>query len=80
MNKSELIKLLKKINIPTSHYSLDGELLSDRMIIYNSYEKWIVFYLDERGNRNEEKEFDSESKALSYLYERFKELKDLGAY
>lgn len=71
MNRVELIKKLDGLNVPNSFYDLDGNLLPDRIILYNSYNDWIVFYLDERGNRHEQKVFNSEVKALNYIFERF---------
>src|SRR5258708_359881 len=71
MNKAELIKKLDDLNVPGSFYDLNGNLDPDRIILYNSYNDWIVFYLDERGNRHDQKVFNSEEKALNYIFERF---------
>ena len=75
MNKHELIEKLDELKIKPTLYSLNGDLLPDRIILYNSYSDWIVFYLDERGNRRDEKIFHSESEACRYIYEDFKDLK-----
>ena len=72
MNKLELACLLQKEGVNSSFYSLNGELVPDRMVLFQSYEKWYVFYYDERGNRRNESMFDSESDACKYLYEYFK--------
>lgn len=80
MKKSDLIKLLNNLGVSRSNYSLDGELIPGNMVVYNSYRSWIVFYLDERGNRNEIKEFNTESDALEYLYNSYLELKKFEDY
>jgi hypothetical protein len=54
MNKSELKEKLDLLGINENLYSLSGALLPDRVILYNSYDEWLVFYFDERGNRNDE--------------------------
>lgn len=71
MNKNELKNNLQKLNINPGFYSLEGELLPDRIVLFNSYSKWHVFYFDERGNRNNEKFFDSESEACNFIYSEF---------
>lgn len=75
MNKIELKKKLDLLRVNSHRYSLDGELLADKIILYNSYHKWEVFYLDERGGRNNEKIFYSENEACEYIYKLFKESK-----
>ena len=76
MNKTELIKKLDDLDVPRFFYDLDGNLLPDRIILYNSYNDWIVFYLDERGNRHNQNTFDSEEKALNYIYKEFEKQYD----
>ncbi|RJE74981.1 hypothetical protein [Reichenbachiella sp. MSK19-1] len=73
MNKKELQTKLDLLGVASQAYSLEGELVPDNIILYNSYHKWEVFYLDERGGRNDEKEFDSESEACEHIYKLFKE-------
>lgn len=36
------------------------------------YGKWVVFYFDERGNRDFEKEFKNETEACQYVYDLLK--------
>ena len=74
MDKTELKEKLDLLGINEKFYSLSGTLLPDRVILYNSYEKWLVFYLDERGNRNDEQTFYSENEACQYIYNKFKRL------
>jgi hypothetical protein len=71
MTRDELKYQLDLLKVNPNFYSLDGELLPDRMVIYNSYKEWQVFYFDERGNRNSIKTFNSEDKACKCLYDHF---------
>lgn len=77
MNKIELKKLLDFLGINPKEYSLEGELNTDTIVLYQNYRKWEVFYLDERGGRNNEKNFNSENDACLYIYNEFKELKEI---
>lgn len=72
MNKDELKKELDKQGINSNEYSLNGDIDSDKIVLYQNYDKWEVFYFDERGRRNNEKIFCSEEDACSYIYELFK--------
>jgi hypothetical protein len=54
VDKTKLKEKLDLLAVNENFYSLSGTLLPDRVILYNSYEKWLVFYFDERGNRNDE--------------------------
>lgn len=71
MNRAELKRRLDELQVNPRFYSLEGEMLPDRMVLYHSYDKWIVFYFSERGNRENERIFSSEEEACSYLYELF---------
>lgn len=71
MNKNELRNRLDKLGISRNFYSLSGKLLPDRVVLYNSYDKWIVFYFSERGTRDNEKSFSSEDEACRYILELF---------
>ncbi len=72
MNKQKLEEKLDNLAVNKNFYSLNGNLLPDRVILYNSYDKWLVFYFDERGNRNEEQIFNSKNEACQYIYNYFK--------
>lgn len=74
MNINELKEKLNKSGIGPRYYSVGITVDADRYIIYSSSNQWIVFYQDERGGRNEEKIFATESEACSYLYEKLLEL------
>ena len=77
MNKKELQTKLDLLGVASKTYSLEGELVPNSIILYNSYHKWEVFYLDERGGRNDEKVFDSENEACEHIYKLFKESKEI---
>lgn len=77
MNKNKLKYKLDNLNIYRGYYSLEGELLPDRIVLFQNFDIWEVFYFDERGNRNNEKVFTSESEACEYIYNHFKLQKDL---
>ena len=47
-----------------------GILLS----LYKNYSIWEVFYIDERGNRDDKHTFHSENEACEYIYEEFKRI------
>jgi hypothetical protein len=68
VNKVELKTKLDSLGINENFYSLDGQPLPDRIVLYQSYDNWNVFYFDERGNRNDEAAFASESEACQYIY------------
>jgi len=71
MDIEDLKNSLSILHISEKEYSLDGSLNPDSIILYHNYSKWEVFYLDERGLKNSEKNFDSESEACQYIYKLF---------
>lgn len=77
MDRIDLKNKLDALNVYPGFYSLYGELLPDRIVLYHNYAKWEVFYFDERGNRDKEKVFSSESDACEYIYEYFREQKEI---
>ena len=77
MNKQQLKKNLDQLGIRETSYSLEGDLIPGRMIIFNSYNEWQVFLFDERGNRDQERVFSSESDACYYLFKRLKSAKEI---
>lgn len=68
MNREELSNKLNIEGYEPSLYSLYGDLEADRIIIYENYDKWEIFYLDERGVRHMLTICHSEEKACDYLY------------
>jgi len=77
MDKRELKQQLDNLDVYSGYYSLEGELLPDRIVLYHNYSKWEVFYFDERGNRDNEKKFSSEGDACDYIYKHFKDQKEI---
>ncbi len=64
---------LNLLGVNPSQYSLTGELNSDTVVLTHTLSFWNVFYFDERGGRNSEHNFDSESEACDYIYSLFEE-------
>lgn len=71
LTKSTLKRELDKLGVDPLYYSLDGDLRNDAIILYESYDTWIVFYY-ERGNRDSEKTFNSESDACQHILNLFR--------
>lgn len=77
MDRNTLKCELNKIGVTPTEYSLDGELIPNNIILYKNYDKWEVFYLDERGNKNKCKVFTNEAEALNYIFQLFLNLYNL---
>ena len=73
MNREELKNKLNEEGYNPCLYSLYGDLQSDRIIIYENYDNWEIFYLDERGGRHMLTICHSEKETCSYLYNYLKE-------
>lgn len=69
MNREELVKLFEKEGVPSSWYSLYGELLPGRTVLYENYDKWEVFEFSERGSREMLKICRSEASACDFIHE-----------
>jgi hypothetical protein len=68
VNRSELLQQLKEAKINPNTYSLEGGSPSETYVLSDEgYGKWAVYY-SERGERNGEKIFRSESEACEELY------------
>lgn len=79
MDKVLLKNKLARLGVKEEEYSLEGDLNPNTIVLYRNYSKWEVFYLDERGGRNVERNFISEDEAFDYIYKLFfneKEIKD----
>lgn len=75
MNIIELKAKLDELGVGSNEYSLDGSVSNwDTIVLYKNYSKWEVFYIDERGNRDDKHIFYSENDACTYIYEEFKRL------
>lgn len=67
MNKETLKAKLDELKIDCNFYSLEGDLLPDRMILKETlFAGWHVFYMDERGNQEKKEEFKTEEEACDY--------------
>jgi hypothetical protein len=68
MNKAELLQRLREAKINPHAYCLEGGSPGDTYVLSDEgYGKWAVYY-SERGERNDEKIFRSESEACEDLY------------
>lgn len=70
MNKEQLLQRLKESGVYSGSYSIcDGTADEAYVISDEGYGKWAVFY-SERGQRNRESTFQSESDACEELFKR----------
>lgn len=65
MDRAELRATLEAAEVPTRWFSIDSERNEATCLLYEGG-KWKVFY-SERGKRNDESTFDTESSACHYL-------------
>lgn len=77
MNKKELKLELQKLGVTPQEYNLEGDLIADNIILYNSYNEWQVFYYDERGGKNDVKILKSECEACWYIFKLFRQSKSI---
>jgi len=77
MNKEDLRLQLNLLHVKATDYSLDGLLKNDCVVLHQNYYKWEVLYIDEKGRREDEKIFNSESEACYYILKLFTELKEI---
>ena len=66
MNTSELKSMLNEMKIDPEFYSLTGGLPLEALCIEDADGKWSVYY-SERGARQGEKTFATESEACEYF-------------
>lgn len=64
---------LSLLRVNPSQYSLTGELNHDTIVRSHTLSFWDIFYFDERGGRDNEHHFNSESEACDYIYSLFEE-------
>jgi len=72
MNRKDLKFELDKLGVNQSLYSLYGNLECDRIILYENYHRWEVFYLSERGTRENLQVFFTEKEACDYILNLFR--------
>ncbi len=70
MNKNDFIEAASRERINPRYYSLDGGLVDNTYCIDSVPVGGWVVYFSERGSRWEERVFDSESDALTYMLAR----------
>jgi len=79
MNRQELKIKLDEMNISEFWYSLDGEAIPNKTILQKGGGKegyWIIYGIDERGNRYDFREFYYENEACVYFYQIMKKSKE----
>ncbi|MDL2323361.1 hypothetical protein LJC52_05165 [Bacteroidales bacterium OttesenSCG-928-A17] len=79
MNRKELKIRLDEENIPVFWYSLDGEAIPNKSILQKGGGKkgyWVIYGIDERGNKSNYKEFYYEDEACEYFYQMMKKEKE----
>ena len=75
MNRLDLKHKLDEMGVNEEEYSLYGILDWDKIILYENYANWEVFYLSERGSRDNLHVFHSEDEACHYIFSLFKKNK-----
>ena len=76
MNIVELKERLNEEKIPSNWYSINGYLASDIFVLQNVGDYWETFYIDERGNQdNDYRRFDNENDACIFFLNRLIEEK-----
>ncbi len=71
MNVEDLLIKLDQKNIPLRWYSINGDLASDIYVLRKVHNYWEFFYIDERGNQNNDyRRFDDERDACNYMYDK----------
>lgn len=78
MNVKELIIKLDEEKIPQRWYSINGNLSSDIYVLRQVYNYWEFFYVDERGDQNNDyRRFENEEDACNYLFEQLLHQKNM---
>jgi hypothetical protein len=71
MKKSELLKVLKNKNVPSTSYSLEGIKDGECLCLLEKKGKWQVVY-NSRGNIISIADFQTESEACDFIYNEMK--------
>jgi hypothetical protein len=71
MNRLVLKRKLDEMGVNENDYSLYGSLDWNKIILYENYSNWEVFYLSERGTRDNFHVFHSEEEACQYIFNEF---------
>ena len=70
MKREELECKLKGIGVYDNAYSLYGIEYPDATNLKKLKHKWLVYDMDERGNRYEEGKFNTEDEACDFIYQK----------
>ncbi|MDB5283846.1 MAG: hypothetical protein JWO06_2921 [Bacteroidota bacterium] len=70
MNLDDLKAKLRTNKIPENRYSLDGELKPMAYVLYENYAVFEIFYMNERGGRDDFHAFNNYEEALDFLWQR----------
>ena len=70
MNVSQLREKLNSFGVPNNYYSINENLISDTYVLNQVYDKWEYFYFDEKGNKNDYRQFDCESEACAFFFDK----------
>lgn len=71
MNIQQLEQTLQGLGVKERNFSVSGNSKPDAIILNHYLAIWEVFYFDERGGRNDEKKFSTESDACEEMLNRF---------
>lgn len=68
MNIRELRNKLEESKVPSTYYTINGNLSSDIYVLEYVHGYWESFYFDEKGNRNDYHRFNNENDACQYFW------------
>lgn len=70
MTLQELKERISENAVPDRRYSLNDGIKIGAYILINNYGTWEYFYLDEKGNREDNRFFSSDSQAFEFLWKK----------
>jgi len=75
MNIQELKSKLDELGISEKEYSLYGNNLPETFVL-DHQSKWLIYGIDERGNKGRIFTFETENDACEYFYEVMRKAKE----
>jgi hypothetical protein len=75
MNIQELKSKLDGLGVSAKEYSLFGNNLPETFVL-DHQSKWLIYSIDERGNKGRIFIFETETEACEYFYEMKKKAKE----
>ncbi len=75
ITKEELLENLNRLGVKESEYSFSGDFNPDTIILWHNHDKWEIFYMDKRGNRDLLNTTYSENEAYYCIYQLFENIK-----